>query len=386
MNLRDVYVIGVGMTKLYRKAPVSIDELGRLAARDALKDADIELKEIEEIVVGNMIGLSKTICLGQRIGITLGCQGIPIKNTEGACSSSAVAAHLAWERVASGFNDVTMAIGVECLSSYRAGGTAFSPDLNDPEALQGMTMPGLYAMRAMRYMYDHGATKEDLATIAVKNRKHATVNPYSDFRTPLTIEEVLNARVIAEPFTLLMCCPNSDGGAAVIFATKEKAEKLGKKLVRLAASTITTGIFTNSFRDMTYMDITYRCAKKAYDMAGLGPEDVDMVECHDAFVVGELLYYESLGFCKHGESAEFLRRGDSDYGGKVVFSPRGGLMSCGHPTGASGAAQIVEATWQVRGDAGERQVPDCKVALTHVTGGGVYGTENAICTVHILTS
>ncbi|MFZ3101570.1 MAG: thiolase family protein [Desulfitobacteriaceae bacterium] len=383
--MRDVYVIGVGMTNYYKKSPLSAADLGRQAIFNAVRDAGISPKQVQSIYEGEMSGLSGSICLGQRVAMTLGLGGIPMMNVESACSSGALAVNLAAKDVAYGVTDISMAVGVQNISAVRTSGTAFSPDGGDPEGVQGLTMPGLYAMRAKRYMEEFGATPEDIALIAVKNRRHAMANPRSPFHDPITVEQVVNARVISDPLTLLMSCPNADAGAAVIFATKEKAMQLGSKLVRMLASEVTSGIFTNGFRDMTSMEITVRGAKEAYEIAGIGPEDVNMVECHDAFAINEFLYTEALGFCGHGEAVELIRNGGTDYGGKVVFSPRGGLLSCGHPTGCSGAAQIVEATWQLRNEAGDMQVPDCKVALTHVTGGGVYGTDNAVCTIHILS-
>ncbi len=385
--MRDVYIIGVGMTDYYyRKSPMSDVSLGQVAVYNALKDAGIKNKQVQSVYTGEMPGLSGSICFGQQVAITLGMGGVPMMNVESACSSSALAVNLAAKDVAAGVTDISMAVGVQNISAHRTSGTAFSPDLNNPEAMQGLTMPGLYSMRARRYMENFGATSEDIALICVKNRRHAMNNPRSQFHDPLTVEQVVNARSISEPLTLLMSCPNVDAGAAVIVATKEKAMQLGTKLIRILASEVTSGIFTNGFRDMTWMEITARGAKEAYEIAGIGPEDIDMVECHDAFAINEFLYSEAMGFCGHGEGVEFLRSGGSDYGGKVVFSPRGGLLSCGHPTGASGAAQIVEMTWQLRNEAGAMQVPDCKTAMTHVTGGGVYGTNNSVCTINILSS
>ena len=383
--MRDVYVIGVGMTNYYKKSPLSGADLGRQAVFKAVKDAGINPKQVQSIYTGEMAGLSGNFCFGQRVAATMGMSGVPMMNVESACSSGALAVNLAFKDVASGVTDISMAVGVQNLSATRTSGTAFSPDTSDPEGVQGVTMPGIYALRTKRYMEEFGATPEDFARVAVKNRRHAMANPRSQFHDPITVEQVVNSRSISDPLTLLMCCPNTDGGAAVVVATKEKAMQLGSKLVRILASEATSGIFTNGFRDMTSMEITVRGSKEAYKIAGVGPEDIDMVECHDAFVISEFLYTEAMGFCGHGEGVEFIRSGGNDYGGKVVFSPRGGLLSCGHPTGCTGAAQIVEATWQLRNEAGAMQVPDCKVALTHVTGGGVYGLDNAACTVHILS-
>lgn len=381
-GMRDVYVVGGGMAKFSTKSPDYYDVLGRQAVIAAVKDAGVNPKDIQTVYVGNMYNGP---CAGQRVCATLGLTGVPIVNVESACSSGAMAVHHAWYKIASGEFDIALAIGVEHISSVRTGGTALAPDVRDPEGIQGVTMPSLYAMRTRRYMHEFGLTPEDLAQVAVKNRRHASMNPYATFQKPITVEEVLNSRLICDPLTLLMCSPNADGAAAVVLASEDKMKKLGKKPVRIAASHMTSGIFKNDFRDMTEMEITKRCSREAYEIAGVGPEDIDMVECHDAFAIGEILYYEALGFCGHGESPAFLRSGGPDYGGKVVFSPRGGLLSCGHPTGCSGTAQVVEAMWQLRGEAGQRQVPNAKVALTHVTGGGVYGLDNAACTVTILT-
>jgi acetyl-CoA acetyltransferase len=383
--MRDVYIIGVGMTNYYKKSPLPAADLGRQAVFKAVRDAGINPKQVQSVYVGEMSGLSGSICFGQRVACTMGMGGVPIMNLESACSSGALAVNLAVKDVANGVTDISMAVGVQNISVTRTAGTAFSPDANDPEGVQGITMPGIYAMRAKRYMHEFGATPEDLALVAVKNRRHAMNNPRSQFHDPITVEQVVNARSISDPLTLLMSCPNTDGGAAVIVATKEKAMQLGSKLVRFLASDVTSGIFTNGFRDMTSMEITVRGSKEAYEIAGVGPEDIDMVECHDAFAINEHLYTEAMGFCGHGEGVEFIRSGGNDYGGKVVFSPRGGLLSCGHPTGCTGVAQIVEATWQLRNEAGAMQVPDCKVAMTHVTGGGIYGLDNAVCTIHILS-
>ncbi|MFZ3172366.1 MAG: thiolase family protein [Carboxydocellales bacterium] len=383
--MRDVYIIGVGMTNYYRKSPMSAADLGRQAIFNAVSDAGINFKQVQSIYVGEMSGLSGNVCFGQRVATTMGMGGVPMMNVESACSSGALAVNLAVKDVAYGVKDISMAVGIQNISATRTSGTAFAPDANDPEGIQGITMPGLYAMRAKRYMEEFGATPEDIAMVAVKNRRHAMANPRSQFHDPITVEQVVNARSISDPLTLLMSCPNTDAGAAVIVTTKEKAMQLGSKLVRVLASEVASGIFSNGFRDMTSMEITVRGAKEAYEIAGVGPDDIDMVECHDAFAINEFLYTEAMGFCGHGEGVEFIRSGGNDYGGKVVFSPRGGLLSCGHPTGCSGTAQIVEATWQLRNEAGAMQVPDCKVAMTHVTGGGIYGLDNAVCTVHILS-
>jgi benzoylsuccinyl-CoA thiolase BbsB subunit len=247
-------------------------------------------------------------------------------------------------------------------------------------------MTGKYAMRANRYMYETGATPEDLASVTVKNRKHAKNNPHAWMKGDISIEEVLGSRMVARPLTLQQCCGITDGAGAVVVCSKEMIKKLGiEKPVKVQGSVVFSGPYHNRPRDLTGDDITEMATEKLYEESGLGPEDVDIVEMHDAFSIAELLYYECLGLCKKGEGVKFLRDGNATYGGKCVVSPRGGMLSYGHPVGASGTAQIAACVKQLRGQCEGYQVePIPKVALTHITGGGVGGTEHAACTMHIL--
>jgi len=226
----NAYVVGAGMSKFSAKSADYYDTLGRKAVIDAIKDAGISHKDIQAAFVGNMF--SQTA--GQRVCATLGLTGIPIVNVESACSSGAMAVNAAAYKVATGEYDLVLAAGVEHLSSLRTGGTAFAPDVRDPEGMQGVTMPGLYAMRAKRYMHEYGATPEDYALVAVKNRRHASMNPYAAYNKPITVEEVLNSRMINDPLTLLMCSPNGDGAGAVVVAYgKENETTRGKNLFAL---------------------------------------------------------------------------------------------------------------------------------------------------------
>ncbi len=380
--MRKVYIVGAGMTPFGKFPDRPYYNLGKQAALEAIKDAAIDHRQIQAGFVGNVMA---GMVPGQKVFKELGMTGMQIVNVENACSSGATAVNLGYWAVASGQYDAVMAVGTENLTGNRSGGTALAPDPDDIEGVQGAVMPGIYAMRARRYMEEYGITPEDLALVAVKNHKHASLNPYAQFRNLVTVEEVLASRMIAEPFTLLQCCPVADGAAAVVLCSEEKMRELGAKGVQINASILVSGKYKTEPGDMTVPEISERASRLAYSMAGLGPEDINLVECHDAFTIAEILYYEVLGFCGRGEGVGLLRSGAVELGGKVVFSPRGGLMCMGHPLGATGVAQIVEAVWQLRGEAGARQVQGAKVAMTHVTGGGVSGMDNAACGVHILT-
>jgi benzoylsuccinyl-CoA thiolase BbsB subunit len=380
--MTEVYVVGVGMTPFGKFPEKQYYYLGQQAVLEAVKDANVSHHEINAGFVGNvMAGMAP----GQKIFKNLGMVGMPIINVENACSSGATAINLAYSSVTSGQHDMVIAVGTESLTALKGSGTALAPDMDDIEGYQGAVMPGLYAMRARRYMEQYGATEEDLALVAVKNHKHASLNPYAQYRNLVTVEEVLASRKVAEPFTLLQCCPVADGAAAAVICSKEKMLQLGLKGVRIDASILVSGKFKVEPSDITIPEISERASRLAYKMAGLGPDDINLVECHDAFTIAEIFYYEILGFCQLGEGIQFLRDGEAGHGGKVVFSPRGGLLCMGHPLGATGVAQVVEAVWQLRGQAGPRQVQGAKVAMTHVTGGGVAGMDNAACGVHILT-
>jgi acetyl-CoA acetyltransferase len=241
-------------------------------------------------------------------------------------------------------------------------------------------------MRAQRYLHETGATVDDLTRVSVKNRRNGSHNPRAHFHAEVSFEQVSGSRPIADPLRLLHCCPNSDGAAAVLLCNADFAAQLNTPRVRIRASVVRSGKFHTGFRDMTWPDITERAARAAYDMAGISPADLDLVELHDAFSIAELLHAEALGIVERGQAHRAVADGEFDIGGRVAVSPSGGLLSRGHPVGATGASQISEAYWQLTGNAGELQVPGARVALTHVTGGGIFGVDNGACSVHILTA
>lgn len=372
------YVVGAAMIAMGRYPKSSYAGLATPAVLGALSCAGIGFGEIEAAYCGHAFGGMLT---GQRILSGLGLAGVPVINVDNACSGGATALHLAAQAVADGHHDIVLVVGVDKLTQF--GGGTLPLDRDDWEVGVGMVMPALYAMRARRYLHERSATAADLAGVAVKSRSHAQHNPYAQYRMPVSVQEVLESRPIADPLTLLQCCPTGDGAAALIVASERIRRRLASPALRIRASVLHSGTFTGGFRDMLTPQITYDSAHDAYELAGIGPQDLDVIELHDAFTIAELVYYEALGLCEPGASLALLQSGKTSLGGSTVVNPSGGLLSKGHPVGASGAAQVVETFWQLTGMAGARQVPDASLALTHVTGGGVSGLDHGACAVHI---
>lgn len=375
----DVFVIGAAMIPFGKHRTSSYVGLAVPPLIDAMKGAGVEKSDVDAVYVGHSYGGMMT---GQRICKEIGLGTVPTVNVDNACSSGATAIHQAWAAISEGAIDVAVVIGVEKLTQFGGGTLPLSPE--DREVKQGIVMPAVYAMRATRYLYDFEATPEDLALVSVKARKHGALNPFAQFRKEVTVEEVLASREIADPLTLLMCCPTGDGAAVVILVSERARERLGAtSAMRVAASVLHSGHVAEGFRDMTKPEITYDSARDAYAQAGIEAKDLDMIECHDAFSIAELVYYEALGLVEHGHGVDLLRDGRTTFGGDVVVNPSGGLLAKGHPVGASGVAQAVEAFWQLTGEAGARQIEDARWALTHVTGGGTAGLDHGACTIHI---
>jgi benzoylsuccinyl-CoA thiolase BbsB subunit len=378
--MREVSVIGVGMIPFGKYRDKTLAEIAWPAVKEAIEDSGVKKTDIEVAYCGTALG---GMMAGQRILKSLGITGLPIVNVENACSSSSSAFRQAWIGVASGVYDIALVIGVEKLTKF--GGGTLPLEKEDFEVMHGLVMPALYGMRARRYMHDYDVKPEDLAAVAVKAHEHGALNPYAQFRNRITVEEVMNARPVAEPFTLLHCCPSGDGAAAAVICPTDMAARFtSKHPIRVLASEVNSGRYMTGFRDMTTPEISVRGAHEAYEMAGLGPEDLDVVEVHDAFTIAELLYYEALGLCPKGEAKRLLADGETSLGGRIPVNPSGGLLAKGHPIGATGAAQIVEVVRQLRGECGDRQVEGAKVGLTHCTGGGISGFDHGACSIHIL--
>ncbi len=379
--MSQAYVVGAAMIPMGKHRSSSYSGLATPAVIGALASAGVDRADVDAVVCGHAFGGMLT---GQRIVKEIGLGGIPVTNVDNACSGGATALNAAFRAVTDGHADVVLVIGVDKLTQF--GGGTLPLVVEDPEVQQGMVMPALYAMRARRYLHERGATVDDLAAVSVKARRHGALNPYAQFRSEVTAEEVLASRPIADPLTLMQCCPTGDGAAAVVVVSERVRARLDRPAIRISASVLHSGSVTGSFRDMLRPEITYESAREAFEQAGIAPSDVDVVELHDAFTIAELVYYEALGLCEPGESTELLHSGATTFGGSVVVNPSGGLLAKGHPVGASGVAQVVELYWQLTGQAGQRQVDAARVGLSHVTGGGIAGLDHGACTVHLFES
>ncbi|MGD9763547.1 MAG: thiolase family protein [Candidatus Binatia bacterium] len=387
--MRDVAIVGAGMTRFGKFLDRSLKDLAREAVDGALNDAGLERSALEAAVVGNALAglLSGQECVrGQVVLRELGIGAIPVINTENACASSSTALHLAWLYVASGAYDVVLALGMEKLyhedkqRSFRAlAGAADVEEVAAYPESRSMFMD-YYADLARAHMEQYGTTREQYAAVAVKNHHHGSLNPRAQYRNLCTVEEVLAAPLIVDPLTRLMCSPIGDGAAAVIVTSAERARQLGRTPIWIKASVMGSG----SERAEGDPGIDERVARRAYEQAGVGPQDIDVVELHDGAATAELLAYEKLGLCGVGEAGRLISDGETALGGRIPVNPSGGLISRGHPVGATGVAQVCELTWQLRGEAEQRQVADARVGLAH-NGGGLVRGESAATVVHILS-
>ncbi|MDP9918987.1 acetyl-CoA acetyltransferase [Variovorax boronicumulans] len=372
-------ITGVGITDFGRFPELTEEAMVQSAILDALEDAGTRLSDVQAFYCGNALG---AMLPGQRALRELHANGGAVYNVDNACSSGATALNLALQALKVGQYDTVLVFGMDHLSAL--GGGPLQLSQQDWNNRRGMIMPALYAMRARRYMHDRGLKLETLADISVKNRKHGVLNPIAKFAKLATREEILASRPVAEPLTLLQCCPAVvDGAAALVLSTKPSQGVA--KPVQVLASVVQSGLFETTPVDMTQAEITARAASLAYEQAGVGPRDLSLLEVHDAFTISELLYYEALGLCDRGDAAALLHSGATALGGRVPVNPSGGLLAKGHPPGATGVAQIVEVCEQLQGRAGARQVQGARIGLTQVTGGGIWGVDHAACAIHILS-
>jgi acetyl-CoA acetyltransferase len=405
--MREVTVVGVGMTRFGKFLDRGLKALGAEAIRAALADAGIDQRQLEAAFVGNaMAGLitGQECIRGQVILRALGCGGLPVYNMENACASASTAFHTAWMAVAGGMYDVVLALGVEKLydedkkKSFTALGSAV--DLEAAEEFRRQMSAGLpadtadgagetrsvfmdyYASEAREHMAKYGTRREDYALVAAKNHTNGSLNPKAQFQRARTLDEVLAAPMIADPLTRLMCSPIGDGAAAAILCSAAFARHLADaRPVTVRASVLASG----SPRIGGDSGTVARAAQRAYEMAGVGPEAIDVAEVHDASAPAEIFLYEDLGFCKSGDGGRLIRDGVTSLTGRLPVNTSGGLLAKGHPVGATGIAQIVEVVEQLRSRAGARQVSDAKIALTQ-NAGGVLDKEPAACAVHIFSA
>ncbi len=403
--MREVAVIGVGMTRFGKFLDRSLKDLSREAVEDTLQHAGIERGDIEAAYVSSsMAGLmtGQESIRGQVWLRPLGIEGIPIFNVENACASASSAFHLGWLSVGAGLYDCVLALGAEKLydrdkvKSFMALGTAVDIEevgkiieLIEAEGLGGVSTEGsgenrsifmdFYAALARYYMREYGAKPEHFGKLSVKNHYNGSLNPHAQYRERVTLQEVMDSPTISYPLTRLMCAPISDGAAAAIICSEEFARAHTDRPVFVAATVNQSGI---SDVPLGGDGIVRRMVPLAYEQAGIGPGDLDVVEVHDATSVSEYGFMEDLGVCGPGEAKDWIDRGWTEIGGKVAFNTSGGLVTKGHPVGATGLGMIAEIVWQLRGEAGERQVEGPKVGLT-LNGGGVLGTEPAAMSIHI---
>ncbi|MCQ4325572.1 propanoyl-CoA acyltransferase [Stutzerimonas stutzeri] len=379
--MTQMHVMGGAMTRFGKHVGVKAPELAQQAILAAVADAGVALADIQAIYCANVLG---GMILGQVILRDLGLAGIPVYNVENACASGATAVHLARHALLAEQYDTVLVFGIEQLTAL--GGGTIPLQRNDEKTdlyvEAGMVLPAVYAMRGTRFLHERGAKPADLAAVAVKNRFHGSLNQYAQQRTEVTLEEVLASRMIADPLTLLQCCPSQVDGAAALVLSKRPGPHA--KDVRVLGSIVVSGLAEGPRDDILDAEITARAARLAYEQAGVEPKDVGVVELHDAFTIAELLYYEALGLAAPGEAVALLHSGATRVGGRVPVNPSGGLLAKGHPLGATGVAQMVELMWQLQGRAGARQANAPRIGVAQCTGGGIAGVDHAASSVHVL--
>ncbi len=380
--MSDVYVLGIDMIKFGKLSDRNVPQLGAEAALLALDDAGLSILDMEALYCGNLMQASGMV--GQRILQQIGQTGIPVVNVANACATGATAFREGWAAIKAGLYDLVLCVGVEQMAGAGllggGGGGGGGKGIPTEGLLGSGTMPAVFGEAGMEHSRKYGTTFEQFAKISVKNHHHSTMNPKARYQIETPLEEVMNAEMISYPNTKLMCSVNVDGSAAAVLASEKKARQLGmRRAVKVSASVLTSDRWT--LRDLTLPDVntcTREAAKKAYEMAGIGPNDVNLIELHDCFATAEILHYENLGICKDGEAGRLIDEKQTYLGGRIPVNVSGGLLSKGHPLGATGIANIYEVTTHLRGEAGKRQVQGAKVGLTHVIGLG------SACGIHII--
>jgi acetyl-CoA acyltransferase len=382
------YVAGVGMTRFEK--PETRDwqywDMVREAGGVALTDAGITYAEVEQVPVGYCFQPSTA---GQRAAYELGLTGVPVYNVNNNCATGSSALMLARQFVEGGVADCVLALGFEKMKRGALGGGADGGDFSTSPvarhygvmaARHGFEMSPptaqIFGDAAREHMEKYGTTEAQLAAVGAKNHRHSANNPYAQFQDVYGVDEILAARVVHRPLTKLQCSPTSDGAAAAVVVSERFVERhgLADKAVEIVAQAMTTdteeSFASGSCVDVVGQPMSREAARQVYERSGLGIDDVDVVELHDCFSINELLTYEALGMCEEGESGKLVQSGATTYGGRWVVNPSGGLISKGHPLGATGIAQVAELVWQLRGEAGPRQVPGARVGLAHNIGLG----------------
>lgn len=371
--MRDVAVIGMGMTKWGELWEKSLRTIFVETALLALDDAGVD--RIDSMYVGSM---SSGLFVGQEhiasmLADYLGQNPIPSTRVETACASGGLALKLGWMEVASGMSDVVLVGGVEKMtdvSGYEATYALGTAADQEYEGYHGVTFPGLYALIARAHMEKYGTTREQLAMVAVKNHHNGSMNPLAQFPFKITVEAVLNSVMVADPLRILDCSPITDGAAAAIICPVEMAKEMGKPVIKIIGTGhATDSIALSSRKDITWLEATYQAAKQAYAMAGKKPHDIDIIEVHDCFTIAEICVLEALGIVEKGKGGMAAEEGLTSLEGKIPVNTSGGLKAKGHPVGATGVAQVVEIVKQLRGEAGDRQIKEARTGMTQNMGG-----------------
>ncbi|GAA1386396.1 thiolase family protein [Pseudonocardia kongjuensis] len=409
----DIFIVGIGMTPFRRQADRSVKDLVASVVEEALKDADTDATAVDTVAFANtMQGAleGQHAVAGQMALRGLGFGGKPVLNVENACASGSSALHVAVNQLRAGVGDVALAVGVERMSHDKAGATEWfkgawdvyesdrnvesllrigsgvptPSDVEEPDPGRKSQFMDVYAALMKHHMATYGVTERQLAAVASKDHWHSTMNPLAQYQRAFTVEEVLAAPMISWPITLPMCSPHTDGAAAAIVCTRAGLARLGRsRAVRVAASVVGTGVP----RDSADLDqhVARLAALRAYEIAGVGPEAMDLAEVHDATSFGEILQVENLGLVERGDGGPASERGETTLGGRLPVNTSGGLVSKGHPIAATGLGQIHEMVTQLRGEAGARQVPGDPTWAVSQNGGGFTDIEDAVEVVTVLT-
>ncbi len=374
LDMRPVYVVGIGLHRYQRLSETPYVTLGLSAVREALADAALEWRSVESAYTGTaLIGMAASRPMLRHLGAT----GIPMAQVENASASGSTAFRQACIDVASGLTDVSLALGVD-----KPGPVAMAPGKTRMRDLVGSRVVPVthFALLTQEYMTRYGVSAEQIALVAVKNNRNGANNPYAQRQKAVTLEEVMAGPAISGSLTRLQCCPVGEGAAAVIVASDDAIAQLGierKRAVRVIASVTKTERVYRGAKNFD-VELTRETVQQAFNEAGIGPGDLDVMELHDAFTIEELLYVEAMGLCAPGKAAGAIAAGEFDVGGRCAVSASGGLLAMGHPIGPTGAGQIAEITRQLRGEAGVRQQPNAKTGVAHMVGVG------AVCVAHIL--
>jgi acetyl-CoA acetyltransferase len=377
---QDVFIAGVDMIKFGKFEDRSVESLGAQAALLALDDCGLGIKDVQALYSGNLMQASGMV--GQRILQEIGQTGIPVVNCSNACATGATALREGWTAIRAGLYDVVLAVGVEKLAGAgMLGGGGGSKGIPTEGLLGSGSMPCVFAEAGLEHSRKYGTSFAQFAMVAVKNHHHSTMNPKARYQIETPLEEVMNSEMISYPNTKLMCSGNVDGAAAAVLMSERKVRELGlsRRAVKVRASVLTTDRWTD--RDEVLPDVntcTRDAAKQAYERAGVGADDLDLVELHDCFATAEVLHYENLGLCGEGQAGKLIDERQTWLGGRIPVNVSGGLLSKGHPIGATGIANVYEISTHLRGEAGKRQVAGARLGLAHVIGLGT------CCGIHIL--